>query len=168
MINGGIFGPKLSGKTTLAKHLSREYWNQKRIRSLVFDVHNESDWGPQAWVTPNKEEYWPTIWRLKDCIVIVDEAAVTINRNNDLNSVFTMLRHNRHRLLIIGHSGRELTLGMRQNLDTIFLFRQPEKVAEIWAETFAQKGLLAASDLQRYEFIQCSTYGTPVKNKLQM
>ncbi len=168
MISGGIFGPKLSGKTTLAKHLSREYWAIENRRSLVFDIHRERDWGPQAWVSGDKQEFWPAIWRIKDCLVIVDEAAVTINREQDLVPVFTVMRHNRHKLLIIGHSGRDLLPSMRQNFDVLFLFRQPPKIAQIWSETFANDELMLCTKLDRYEFIQANLFGTTQRKRLQV
>lgn len=168
MISGGIFGPKLSGKTTLAKHLSREYYRGKAIRSLVFDPHLDSDWGNQAWVRSNAEEFWAAVWRARDCLVIADEAAVTIDRNNDLVPVFTMLRHNRHRLLIIGHSGRELTLGMRQNLDTLYLFRQGNDISKIWAGVFPRSGAEECVNLDQYEFLYIRSFKPTEKQKLKI
>jgi hypothetical protein len=167
MISAGIFGPKLSGKTTLAIHLSREYYKQAGIRSLVFDPHRDV-WGNQAWVTNNAEEFWATVWRMHSCLVIVDEAALTINRDKDLVPVFTMLRHNRHKLIIIGHSGVDLLPSMRQNLDTLFLFRQPAVAAKIWVETFANEKLWGATELARYEFLQSTLFGETEKKRLQV
>jgi hypothetical protein len=165
MTSAGIFGPKLSGKTTLAIALSKQYWETHKMRSMVFDPHCEA-WGEQAWVTANEDEFWPQVWKTKSNVIIVEEAATTINRSRELIPVFTRLRHCNHKLIIVGHSGTDLLPVMRQQLDTLYLFRQPEQAAKIWANTFADERILAATTLRQYEFLWCQMYGDPVKKRL--
>lgn len=165
MTNGGIFGPKLSGKTTLARCLSVEYWRKYRIRTLVLDPHLES-WGDQAWATADEEKFWTAVWKSHHSLIIVEEAAATIRRERELVPVFTRMRHCNHKLLVIGHSGSDLLPVMRQQLDVIYLFRQPESAAKIWAETFAEKRLMTATELEQFEFLRCPLFHKPVKLKL--
>lgn len=165
MVNGGIFGPKLSGKTTLAKALSVQYWQQQRRRSLVFDPHLET-WGQQALVMANEKDFWPVVWKSQGCLIIVEEAAATIRRERELIPVFTRLRHNNHLLLVIGHSGMDLLPTMRQQLDALWLFRQPEEACKVWASTFTQKELYEAMNLGQYEFLATVMYGKPRKLRL--
>lgn len=162
MINGGIFGPKLSGKSTLAQSLSREYWLKHKRRSLVLDPHMDV-WGDQAWVTAEEEKFWPAVWNTQNSLVIVEESAATIRRERSLVPVFTRLRHNHHYLLIIGHNGTDLLPVMRQQLDVLYLFRQPKEAAEIWSKTFCDERLLEAQQLKQYEFIRLEMYKDPVK-----
>jgi molybdopterin-guanine dinucleotide biosynthesis protein len=166
MINGGIFGPKLSGKTTLAKALSKQFWQQEQRRTLVLDPHGEV-WGEHAMVFTDEAKFWKAVWSVQNCLVIVEEAAATIRRERTLVPVFTRMRHNNHKLLVIGHSGMDLLPVMRQQLDMIFLFRQPESAAKVWSETFTEKGLLQSQELKQYEFIRCAMYHPPQKMKLQ-
>ena len=167
MTSVGIFGPKLSGKTTLARALSERYWRQYKIRSLVLDPHEEQ-WGEQAKVFSDEDKFWLIVWKTEKCLVIVEEASATIRRERELIPVFTRLRHHNHILLVIGHSGVDLLPTMRQQLDTLFLFRQPESAAKIWAETFTQNELLQAVDLQQFEFIQTQLYKRPKRMKLKI
>lgn len=160
MIIGGIFGPKLSGKTTLAKRISAEYWRTKRMRSIVLDLNGEQ-WHNGAWVTANEIQFWDAVWKLQNCLVVVEEAAATIRRDRDFIPAFTRIRHQQHRLIVVGHSGIDLLPTMRQQIDEIYLFRQPEKAAEIWADTFADTRLLTAMTLKQYEFLHCRLYGEP-------
>lgn len=166
MTNGGIFGPKLSGKTTLAKALSRQFWQREKLRTLVLDPHAE-EWGEQALVFTDEKKFWQAVWNVQNCLIIVEEAAATIRRERTLVPVFTRLRHNNHKLLVIGHSGMDLLPVMRQQIDLIFLFRQPEQAAKVWSDTFTEKGLLQSQDLRQYEFIRCELYHKPQKMKLQ-
>lgn len=176
MQSAGIFGPKLSGKTTLARELSKRYWRDARMRSFVLDPHLE-DWGKQALVFGDEDPdrmaeqerlFWATVWRTEAALVIVEEASTTIRRERELIPVFTRLRHRRHKLIVIGHSGIDLLPTMRQQLDTIYLFRQPEEAAVIWSRTFCDKRLLAAEELAQFEFLEMRLYGTPSKRKLQL
>lgn len=167
MVSGGIFGPKLSGKTSLAIHLSRAYWSKAKMRSLVLDPHSEP-WGSQALVMTDETKFWSIVWKSQACLVVIEEAAATIRRERELIPVFTRLRHNRHKLLVIGHSGMDLLPVMRQQFDTLYLFRQPESASKVWAEVFTQKGLLQASELNQYEFLSTKSYGAPVKLKLSL
>jgi hypothetical protein len=165
MISGGIFGPKLSGKTTLAKHLSLQYFQRYQQKTLCLDI-NGDQWGPHVRVTDNEETFWKEVWDTKEQLVLVDEASSTIQRDKTLIPAFTRLRHLRHRLVVIGHSGTDLLPAMRNQLDVLYLFRQPRQAAEVWAYTFADERILAASELQQYEFLFCRLYETPVKHKL--
>lgn len=173
MINGGIFGPKLSGKTTLAKRLVADIHRIEGRTSLVLDPHFEQ-WPKGCHLAPKRfnekgepfadeESFWTGVWKTKNCLVVVEEAAATIRRDRDLVPVFTRLRHCNHKLLVIGHSGMDLLPVMRQQLDVIYLFRQPPSAAKVWAETFCEQGLIGATELQQFEFLHCSLYGTPKK-----
>ena len=167
MISGGIFGPKLSGKTTLAIKLSQQYWISQQRKSLVLDPHNEP-WGNQAMVFQDEDKFWGAVWGSTNSLIIVEEAAATIRRERELVPVFTRLRHNHHLLLIVGHSGMDLLPVMRQQLDTIYLFRQPISAAKVWAETFTNDALLQSVSLQQYEFIHATLYGQAQRMKLKL
>lgn len=162
MTNGGIFGPKLSGKTTLARALSKQFWQKEQRRTLVLDPHLEP-WGEHAKAFDNEDDFWKAVWNVQNCLVIVEEAAATIRRERSLVPVFTRLRHNNHKLLVIGHSGMDLLPVMRQQLDLIFLFRQPKSAATVWAETFTEDRLTQSTTLKQYQFIRCELYGEPAK-----
>lgn len=160
-------GPKLSGKTTLAMALSREYWRKHKMRSLVLDP-NLDNWGKQAWVTDNEEKFWAAVWKTQRCLVIVDEAAETINRDKGLTAVFTRLRHRHHKLIVIGHSGTNLLPIMRQQLDTLYLFRQAEDDAKRWCKDMTQPGFEAAVELEQYDFLYGEKFKAPVKMRLRL
>lgn len=165
MYSAGIMGPKLSGKTTLAMTISKEYWAKHRMRSLVLDP-NLDEWGKQAWVTQDEVKFWAAVWRTQQCLVIVDEAAETINRDKGLIPVFTRLRHLHHKLIVIGHTGVNLLPVMRQQLDTLYLFRQSRQAADLWAQDMTQEGFEAATMLNQFEFLYGEKFRPPVKMKL--
>ncbi len=163
----GIFGPGLSGKTTLARYLSRHYWNDCAVKSLVMDPNREK-WGAQAWVTDDEDKFWPMFWHESRCAVFIDEAADTIARDRGKSSVFTRGRHRGHKVHVLGHSGGSLLPEMRLQLHTLFLFRQPESAAEVWAELFADRDILDACTLSQYEFLYCRLYQKTERRTLDL
>lgn len=163
----GVFGPTLSGKTTLAKAISRQYWQHQKVRSIVLDIHAE-EWGEHAAVFQDEELFWKNAWNTTDSLIIVEEAAATISRDKGLIPVFTRMRHNRHSLMVVGHNGTDLLPTMRQQLTTVFLFKQPEVAAKIWSVNFAEERLLETTQLKQYEFIHYESYGEPTKQKLKL
>lgn len=166
MTRGGIFGISLSGKTTLAKKISAQYARIGRA-SLVLDPFLE-DWGRHAAVTADEEKFWETVWKSRKMLVVVDECSTTIRREKELIPVFTSLRHLDHKLLVIGHHGSDLLPVMREQLDTVYLFRQNEKSAKYWVEKFADERVLESTSLSRYEYLYCRNFGTPIKFKAKI
>jgi hypothetical protein len=165
MIRGGIFGPSLSGKTTLGINLSRDYWTKKGIRSLVYDPQ-DNVWGPQAWQTTDEKHFLQVVRTTRNALVIIDDASVTIKRDRDLLDLFTTLRHNEHRLLVIGHTASDLIPPMRKQLETLFLFWQDRDEAIIWEKLFPRSNLSRAFDLEQYHFLMARRFGMtsdPVK-----
>ena len=136
----GIFGPGLSGKTTLAMHLSRHYWVNHRVKSLVLDP-NIDQWGNQAWVTNDPDRFWDMVWnRETDCALFVEEAAETIARDNEKTSLLPM---------------------QRNQIQTLYLFKQTEKGAETWAEELGDERIREATTLNQYEFLYCRAWQQP-------
>ena len=138
------------------------------MNTLVLDPNNDADWGPHSRVFTDEEQFWSTVWKSERCLVIAEEAAETIARNKELIAVFTRLRHRHHILMVIGHSGTNLLPVMRQQIDTLYLFRQGEKASKIWAEDAMEQKLLATVSLNQYEFIYSKRFTEPRKQRLRL
>lgn len=166
MTRGGIFGISLSGKTTLAKKISSAYYEKHKMPSLVLDPFLDN-WGSHSSVVDmsNEEKFWETIWKTQNCLVIVDEASTTLKRDRELIPVFTSLRHKGHKLLVIGHHGSDLLPVMREQLDTLYLFRQNIKSAKAWSEKFADERVMESINLDKYEYLYCRNFLPPKKFK---
>jgi len=168
LLHYGIFGTGLSGKTTLAMHLSKSYWRKAQIKSLVLDP-NKENWGPQAFVTDDEAIFWEMVWkRERDCALFVDEGGETIKRDSEKTPLFTRVRHRGHRLHIIGHGGMNLLPVQREQIHTVYLFRQSKDGADLWAEQFAEPRIVDSTTLGQYEFLHCRVFCEPKRQKLEL
>lgn len=163
----GIAGASECGKTTLAIHLSRAYWTEKKIATLALDPYaEENQWGKQAWVTKDEDKFWKAAWQRRGDLIIVDEASSTIARDRELIPVFTKIRHNKHTLLVICHDATDLVPTMRRMLNELFLFAQSEGATKLWRNDLPlMRGLEDAAvleggicKLKPYEFVHCENY----------
>jgi molybdopterin-guanine dinucleotide biosynthesis protein len=167
----GVFGPKKSGKTTLAKHLALACQRIEDRPIMVYCVNDDETamWVESgATVHTEEEKFWPAVWAHQNQTVIIEESAATINRDRDLVPVFTRIRHCHHRVIVIGHSGADLLPVMRQQIDMLCLFRQPPSAAKIWAECMCDEKLLGAEHLERFYFLRCVIYEGTTKHKLKL
>lgn len=175
MIVGGIFGPKKSGKTTLGRSLSVQYWNLEDRPSLVFDPNFDA-WPSNCWLpeigSGDMDEiegrFWDNVWRTENHLIICDDAAKTINRNPSLNDIFTRINHNGHKLLIIGHSGTNLLPLHRQQMDVVYLFRSTQEAGKWWYDVFGDPVVLSCNKLERYEFLHIEQYKKTERKKLKI
>lgn len=156
----GIFGPGLSGKTTLAKRLSRVYWETKGTKSIVLDPIGDS-WGRHAFVTRDREKFLWMLGHERQCAVFIEESSETVDRDRTMVHMFTSIRHKGHRTHVIGHTGASLLPVMREQLQTLYLFRQPRSAAEIWSELLSEPEILQACRLKQFEFLFCRLYHRP-------
>lgn len=155
MAHVGIFGPTMSGKTTLAQHLAREMLRQG-VAVLVLDPFGER-W-PCTWQTDDRARFLTKAKSSRRCALFLDEAGATVAREDDAEWLFTRSRHWGHRLHCIGQSGTQLTPLMRGQISTLFLFRASRRVAELWAEEFAVDGIASAVDLSQFEFLRATRF----------
>lgn len=171
----GVFGPTKCGKTTLVKALCREFHKQQGLKTVALDPWRdkpgEPPWGPHATVfrpdvNNGAQMFWETVWQSQRCVIVVDETTTTIARDKEKESLFTAIRHNHHKLIVIGHNGRSLTPTMRQQLDGLFLFLQSPKAAQVWVEETACQELIQATTLGKYEFLRYERFQPVRKLKL--
>ena len=157
LINGAVFGMIRSGKTTLARKLAWYFWRHKQQPSLVLDPKGE--WWPESCTVfrdmspAGMESFWRTVWEKQSCVVIADEAAVTVQRDRDLVPAWTMMNKQNHRFIVCGHSGVDLLPAMRQQVTHLFLFRQSMEAADLWRREFADERITSAATLAQYDYL---------------
>ena len=164
----GIFGATECGKSTLARAISRETWRAERKPSLVF-AEFPATWGRQAWLTTDSEKFSDAVWKRRGCLVIIEDASSTINREKEFKRFFTCIRHQGHDLIVIGHDGTDLLPTMRRQLTEVFFFLQTPASIQIWEQDLPGiSGLTEACSLQKFEFIHAKNFEPVQKMKLKI
>lgn len=147
----GIFGRRLSGKTTLTIAVCADSFRREGRLSVVLDPKkSEHNWGAHCWVTDNRDA-WLAKWQspaCRNCNIVWEETSTTLKRDTDYVDVFTMKAGaHGHRLIITGHTGKSLLPEMREQITEVFLFRQSTREAEMWCELFADDRLMKSTEL---------------------
>lgn len=156
----GIFGRRLSGKTTLAIELLRSWHRTEGRMGVVLDPKmTEHNWGPHCYVTDSREK-WLAKWQhpqCRFCNVVWEETSTTLQRDRSFADVFTAKAGaHAHRLIITGHTAASLLPEMRDQITEIFVFRQSEAEADKWADQFADprvRALAMGLDYNAREFL---------------
>jgi len=164
----GVFGPSECGKSTLAHHISRQiYLNEGRFTVAL--VPMDADviaWGAHTTIFRDKEQFLTFVRSQRGYLVAVEDASLTINRDGDMTDFFTCIRHQNHKLLVMGHDATNLTRQMRDNIQRIFLFLQNQDGLEFWRGVFPGCDLSPALHLQQYEFITAANFQPVIKSKI--
>lgn len=164
----GIFGPGDSGKTYLAQHLSLDLYQRAGIRSIVLDPNREKGWHSNCFVTDSSDEFERVFWAEKGCAAFIEEATETIARDKGKSGLFTRGRHRGHKIFVIGHDGMNLLRVQRQQLHTVYLFKQLRECGEVWANQFADPSILRCVNLQRFQFLLCQNWRTSTAHFLKI
>jgi Cdc6-like AAA superfamily ATPase len=158
-----VCGQGGTGKTTVVMNYTSEGWRQQRRRSLVFDP-NGANWGGHALVFQGADRlprFWDIVWKERNCIVVVDEVVTSMPRDADANEVFTRIRHRGHQLVMILHEAANLLPVQRGQCNTLFLFNQHPRSAQMWAEEWNEPRFRSAVTLRKYEFIFAQKFADP-------
>lgn len=166
----GIFGASESGKTTLAKRVSQEIFAHERRPSIcLFHLERTpASWGKHARGFYNRDEFLTNVrTATTGALVVVEDASVTIAADKDVTDLFTCIRHQNHKLLVIGHHAANLTPEMRDSLQRVFLFLQnDDAIKNYWSKIFPGHDLTPATQLQQYEFLTVANYQPLLKSQL--
>jgi predicted acetyltransferase len=166
----GIFGASESGKTTLAKRVSQEvFTREKRPSICLFHLERApASWGAHAKGFYNREEFLTAVRsQTTGCLVVVEDASVTVAADKDVTDLFTCIRHQNHKLLVIGHHAANLTPEMRDSLQRVFLFLQnDDAIRNYWSKIFPGHDLTEATRLQQYEVLTVANYKPLLKFRL--
>lgn len=168
----GVFGPSESGKTTLSKKIATEIFVREKRFAIVLSPNDPQKWAELKFsrVFTDKELFWKFCNESNNCLLIMDDGSETINRDADLNTLFTSLRHRGHKVLVIGHHATNLLPQMREALQRVFLFLQNSDSVEHWKKVFPGQSLDMVCDpafMQQYEFVTVANYKQMIKSKVK-
>jgi GTPase SAR1 family protein len=165
----GVMGPSMCGKSTLVQTLSHEYFLREKRQTIALVPMDKSiaAWGAHSRVFRDREQFLDFVQETINCLIVVEDASVTINKDRDVNFLFTTIRHQGHKLIVVGHHATNLTPQMRDGIERLFLFAQNKDSLELWQNIFPQIDFSQALTLQRYEFFSCANFQPSIVSKLK-
>lgn len=167
----GIFGPSESGKSTLAQRISLEFFTrEKRFTVALLRPMDKTSttWGKHARIFYNCGQFLAFVRSTNNCLIVVEDASSTIGGDKEFTDLFTCIRHQDHKLLVIGHHASNLSPEMRDSLQRCFFFLQNEDaIRSYWSKIFPGQDLTASMKLQQYWCMTVANYKTPIIFKLE-
>lgn len=157
-IRAVICGGSESGKTSLARGVSRGLWNVRGLRCLAFDPWMKSPWPDHARAFRDFGVWRHLVLNTSGCCVIWDDATANGGRDKENVGLFSEIRHRHPVLICITHLHSALLPQMRVNITDAFLADSPVKDAAEWADTMREPGLRAAAGLPQYSFLHKRVY----------
>jgi DNA helicase HerA-like ATPase len=165
MTHSLILGMTLSGKTTLAKKLCVEY-RKAGIPVLILDPICDPNWQCD-FITDDKDEFVRVYKQNTGCQCIIDEAGDAVGKYDEvMRQTATRGRHWGHKFTYITQRGSSLSMTVRDQCATLFLFRSGMNDAKLHAEEYGFEELKNANLLKPGEFYHVSKLGTCVKKRI--
>lgn len=162
----GVSAPSKGGKSHFARAIAQAFMSAGK-RVLVCDPLGYQ-W-PATWVTTDMSEFITTAKREKDCLLLIDESGLAIDRDKSLRWLFVTSRHNHHVTYALMQDYTQLIPEMRKQLTQLFLFACHPDEAEVWSRQFhrcADDITQHAPRLERYECLLIRQYAAPKRLKL--
>lgn len=160
MPHAAIIGMTTSGKSTLAKKLCEEF-NRAGVPTLALCKPGEPY--PAQWQTTDADAFLAKFWASRGCAAFMEMSDVGIDKfDTRFHEPFSKGRHHGHRVFYVSQRHTQVHPCIRENCENLYLFRVSQKSAAIWAEEFADDGILAATSAPRYHFVMCGRY-TPAR-----
>lgn len=163
-----IIGMTMSGKTTLAKELSKKY-SAAGIQCVVLDHMRDPGWSA-AHVFSDADEFLDYVRdpaRCLRCALFVDESGQTLDKNDKrYRWLTTTSRHHGHRCHIIGQRAESIDRTTRSQCATLAAFNLSLPDAKQYARDFNAPELLECPTLTQGEYILKRLYSPAVRGKL--
>lgn len=152
-----IVGVTGCGKSTLAKIIA---WEHRRAGDNVFvcDPWQASDWHCDASIPKVDDAIEFLFQQKRGGAVIFDEAglAEAFMRLDENNRIVAAARHYGYAIYFLAQRYIQVPPKLRDNITTIYVFRQPPIVAKEMAKQWYSPGdpILKTPNLKRFEFLK--------------
>jgi energy-coupling factor transporter ATP-binding protein EcfA2 len=162
-----IVGMTGSGKSTLAKMILRELKTSKK-RTAVLDPMGDPSYQAD-FSTRDAAEFLAFAKRERDCFLFVDEGSTAIGRyNREMDWLATTARHFGHLSTFICHGVTDLSPGLRNSCDRLFLFACAQTHCIKAAEEWNEKALYDVERLERFNFYLARRFGSLKKGSISL
>jgi len=157
MAHGLIIGMTESGKTTLAKQLSKEF-KDKGWAVVVYDPFMDGGFKCD-YRTEDISNLIQVLKKSRRCFVFVDEAGAVCGQH-DIETYWlaTQSRHWGHNVFFISQRGIQIAKTIREQCRYLMLFSCSLSDSKVLANEWNKKELLSANTLKKGEFFYCPRF----------
>lgn len=160
-----ILGMTESGKSTLAKRLSKDFLD-RGWHVVLYDPLNDTGWS----YSYKAKDIWDILNYLRQaekCMVFIDEAG-TICGHYDKQAMWlaTQSRHWGHNVFFISQRCKQIAPTVREQCSFLFLFSTSKKDSEELANEFNRDELRTSNTLKQGEYFYVQKHGELKKLKL--
>lgn len=165
MPHAQILGMTESGKTTLAKKLSKEYQKQG-VGVIVLDPLNDPGWSDKPdselfFQTGDKDEFLAVVKKSMRCAVFIDESGETMGQfDTQMHWLATRGRHYGHNCHFISQRGQQVAKTVRDQCGRLYLFACSLDDSKILANEWNKPELKDAHTLEQGEFFIVQRFGS--------
>lgn len=165
MAHSLILGQTESGKTTLAKRLSKQFTAAGK-NVLVLDPMNDPEW-TAAFRTSDNAKFLEVFWANRSCYVFIDESGDAVGRYDELmQQTATKGRHWGHSCFYLSQRGAQLNATVRAQCRHLFLFTSSVADCKILANEYNSPDLLTATALPQGHYMHKARFGPVERGKL--
>lgn len=181
MAHSLVLGMTESGKTTLAKRLSRAYY-QNGWGVLILDPMGDPGWYPydthelpfdqqvvirtqvenekRFYQTADPDDFLKMFWASRKCMAFIDESGDMVGQyDKAMQQTATKGRHWGHSVHFLSQRGAQLARTVRDQCSHLFLFTTAKKDATLHADEWNQPELVNASLLPQGEYFHVTRFG---------
>lgn len=165
MAHSLILGQTESGKTTLARELSR-ILHESGEPVIVLDPLNDPRWHGQ-FRTADVEQFLRVFWASRGCYAFIDESGDVVGQYDDtMRETATRGRHWGHSCFYISQRGATLNTTVRAQCRHLFLFTSAVDDCKVLAREFNQPELLTANNLPQGHYFHAARFAPLKRGKL--
>lgn len=155
----------MSGKTTLAKKIAANF-KANNIACFVLDPLLDPSWGAD-FITDNPDYFMKIVGESRECALFIDESGESIGRNGgEMNKLATRYRHFGHRAHFIAQRAQQLDKIVRDNCETVYLFRSSKGDCKLLAEEYGHEELETGYALEKGEFFMAARFEKLIRTRV--
>ena len=160
-----ILGMTMSGKSTLAKSLVRQY-QAAGIKCGVLDPLNDPGWRAD-FQTSDPDEFLRRFWLSERCAWFIDEAGESVGRFDlAMMKTATRGRHLGHRVHYVSQRGTQINRTVRDQCSSLFLFTTSLEDSKVHANEWNKPELRDACSLPQGHYFYTDRFSPLVRAAL--
>ena len=157
-----ITGMTMSGKTTLARELARQYQAQG-VPVIVLDPIRDVQWTKCAdYVTDDSADFMGAVMASQSCAVMVDEAGEAVGQYaREMFALATRARHLGHRSHFITQRPAQINPTVRDQCSRLYMFALNADASKLLSRDWNSPAILKGPELDQGEYISVPRFGEP-------